>query len=138
MTLAAPHLRCVPMIGGRWLSLAGTARDLRDGPTPEHGTVKGDHPRQRTDVTRRGQCLLQTDSQEEPVIRYALELLCSYLTTPATSSLDTATLAACIGACFDCQQACIACADACLGERQVSTLIRCIPYNARHLPVILN
>lgn len=32
----------------------------------------------------------------------------------------------CITACLDCEHACTACADACLGERDATTLVRCI------------
>lgn len=35
-------------------------------------------------------------------------------------------VAACIAACFECEQVCIACADACLGEEQVAMLRECI------------
>jgi hypothetical protein len=45
---------------------------------------------------------------------------------PATTN---DTVAACIGACFDCAQACTACADACLGEQAVNDRIRCIRLN---------
>ena len=45
---------------------------------------------------------------------------------PRKLTVDPATLAACIEACFDCAQACLACSDACLGEAEPASLVRCI------------
>jgi hypothetical protein len=38
-------------------------------------------------------------------------------------------VAACIAACFECEQICVTCADACLGEEQVGMLKQCIRLN---------
>jgi hypothetical protein len=51
-------------------------------------------------------------------------------THPYESILSSDELAACIAACFDCEQSCTACADACLGEAAVAELVRCIRLNA--------
>jgi hypothetical protein len=50
-------------------------------------------------------------------------------THPVQSQMDTAALAACIEACFNCAQTCTICADACLGESMVQELVRCISLN---------
>ena len=47
-------------------------------------------------------------------------------TNPSPAPADTATLAECIEACFDCSQTCSACADACFGEGDIQMLTRCI------------
>ena len=48
---------------------------------------------------------------------------------PVSTGLAREELAACIEACFDCDEVCTACADACLGEDDVVDLRRCISIN---------
>jgi hypothetical protein len=43
--------------------------------------------------------------------------------------VDRKALAACIEACFDCEQTCTACADACLSEEMVADLTTCVRTN---------
>jgi hypothetical protein len=48
---------------------------------------------------------------------------------PVSTGFPQEELAACIEACFDCDEVCTACADACLGEDDVADLRRCITTN---------
>ena len=51
-----------------------------------------------------------------------------FATHPRGSSASP-DLAACIEACFECEQSCTACADACLAEESIGDLRRCIRLN---------
>ena len=48
---------------------------------------------------------------------------------PSSNGSSQEELAACIEACFECDEVCTACADACLGEDDVADLRRCIGIN---------
>jgi hypothetical protein len=49
-----------------------------------------------------------------------------FLRTHPRRSGDLDVLAACVKACFGCDESCTLCADACLGEEKIDTLRRCI------------
>jgi hypothetical protein len=57
---------------------------------------------------------------------HAAQMLEAY---PRDYNVDSAVLARCIDACFDCAQACTACADDCLSEESVAELVKCIRTN---------
>jgi hypothetical protein len=50
--------------------------------------------------------------------------------SPAEAPFDTAKVATCIEACFDCARSCVLCADACLAEPDNRGLTACIRLNA--------